>query len=188
VGRLAAGERVLIHAAAGGVGSLAVQLAKRAGANVVAVAGRDKHGLLRELGADIVIDSRGDVLRQVKAEVGDVDVVLEMVGGTDSYKRNFALLRSRGRMLVFGAASGDTRGVFEPIGLMGKNLWIAGYHLTPLLADRALCEPPMRELAELAGRGDLRIVIGGRYPLRDARAAFEALESRATTGKLVLIP
>ena len=78
--------------------------------------------------------------------------------------------------------------VFEPIGLMGKNLSIAGYHLTPLLAERELCEPPMRELTALAASGDLRVVIGSRYALDDARAAFEALESRATTGKVLIVP
>ena len=188
MGRLAKGERVLIQAAAGGVGTIAVQLAKRAGATVVASAGRDKHALLSELGADVLLDSRDDLLRQLKTSVGDVDVVLEMTGGTESYKRSFAALRARGRMIVYGAASGDTRGTFEPIGLMGRNLTIAGYHLTPLLTERELCAPPLAELCDLAARGELRIVLGGKYPLAEAARAFTALEGRGTTGKLVLIP
>jgi NADPH2:quinone reductase len=187
-GRLAQGERVLIHAAAGGVGTLAVQLAKRAGAEVVASASVEKHALLRELGADTVVDSRQDVLRQVKTAVGEVDVVLEMIGGTESYKKNFAMLRSRGRMIVYGAASGDTRGTFEPIGLMGKNLSISGYHLTPLLAERELCAGALAELCELAASGALRVVIGGRYPLVEAARAFAALETRGTVGKIIVNP
>ena len=107
MGRLQTGERVLIHAAAGGVGTLAVQLAKRAGATVVASAGVDKHALLRELGADVTLDSRGDILRQLKDAIGEVDVVLEMIGGTESYKRNFAALRSRGRMVVYDRPHGE---------------------------------------------------------------------------------
>ncbi len=188
VGRLAAGERVWVQAAGGGVGTLAVQLAKRAGASVVASAGKDKHALLRELGADAVIDSREDVLRQLKDSVGEVDLVLEMIGGTEQYKKDLAALRSRGRVVIFGAASGDTRGTFEPIGLMGKNLSFAGYHLTPLLHERELCAPPLAEMCELAAAGGLRIVIGGRYALREGKRAFEDLESRSSTGKLVLLP
>jgi len=188
LGRLTRGERVLIHAAAGGVGTIAVQLAKRAGAIVVASASAAKHALLRELGADFVVDSRGDVLRQVKASVGEVDLVLEMIGGTDSYKRSLAALRARGRMVVFGAASGDTRGTFEPIGLMGKNLSIMGYHLEPFLSERELCAPALREITELAAAGALRVVLGGTYSMTEAAAAFTALGSRSTSGKLILKP
>lgn len=186
MGRLQAKERVLVHAAAGGVGALAVQLAKAMGAVVVASASSAKHDFVRGLGADCVIDSRGDLVAQVKSACGEVDVVLEMIGGTESYKRNFACLRSFGRMIVFGAASGDTRGTFEPIGLMGKNLTIAGYYLTPLIAQRELCAPPLAEMAALAERGALKLELGGVYALAEAKTAFEALESRGTVGKVVL--
>ncbi|MBK6518393.1 MAG: NADPH:quinone oxidoreductase family protein [Polyangiaceae bacterium] len=188
IGGLQRGERVWIQAAAGGVGTLAVQLAKRAGATVVASASRDKHALLRRLGADAVIDSHEDVLHQLKDAVGEVDLVLEMIGGTEQYKKDLAVLRSRGRVLVYGAASGDTRGTFEPIGLMGKNLSFAGYHLTPLLAERALCAPPLAELCGLAVEGALEVVIGARAPLSEGAKAFADLERRATSGKVVLLP
>jgi NADPH2:quinone reductase len=108
-----------------------------------------------------------------------------MIGGSESYKRNFACLRAFGRMIVFGAASGDTRGTFEPIGLMGKNLTIAGYYLTPLIAQRELCAPPLAEMASLAEQGALKLELGGVYALGEAKAAFEALESRSTVGKIV---
>lgn len=188
VGRLQRGERVWIQAAAGGVGTLALQLAKRAGATVVASASADKHELLRRLGADFVLDSRDDVLRQLKDSAGEVDLVLEMIGGTDQYKKDLAALRSRGRVAIYGAASGDTRGTFEPIGLMGKNLSFAGYHLTPLLAERELCAPPLAELCALAAEGALEVVVGARYPLPEGARAFADLEARATTGKVVLLP
>jgi NADPH2:quinone reductase len=187
MGRLQPGERVLVHAAGGGVGKLAMQLAKARGATVVASASPEKHAALRALGADAVVDSRGDVAHQVKAAVGDVDVVLEMVGGTESYKRNFACLRAFGRMIVYGAASGDTRGTFEPVGLMGKNLTISGYYLTPLVARRDLCAPPLAELAELCVRGAIALDVTP-FALDDARTAFERLEGRGSTGKLVLVP
>jgi NADPH2:quinone reductase len=187
MGRLQPGERVLVHAAGGGVGKLAVQLAKARGAAVVASASAEKHAALRALGADAVVDSRGDVALQIKGQVGDVDVVLEMVGGTESYKRNFACLRPFGRMIVYGAASGDTRGTFEPVGLMGKNLTISGYYLTPLVARRELCAPPLAELASLVVDETLSLDVS-TFALEDARAAFERLEGRASTGKLVLVP
>lgn len=144
--------------------------------------------MLRELGADVVIDSRDDVLRQLKDSVGEVDVVLEMIGGTEQYKRSLAALRARGRVIVFGAASGDTRGSFEPIGLMGKNLSFTGYHLTPLLQERELCAPALAEMCELVPSGALRVVIGERYPLAEGRRAFSDLEDRSSSGKLVLVP
>lgn len=186
MGRLGKGERVLVHAAAGGVGAIAVQLAKAHGAHVIASASTSKHAFLREIGADDVIDSRGELVRQVKAS-GDVDLILEMIGGTEAYKHNFACMRPFGRMIVFGAASKDTRGTFEPIGLMGKNLTIAGYYLTPLLAQWELCAPPLADLAARAAAGTLRIDTKA-FPFGDARAAFESLESRATVGKVVLVP
>lgn len=192
MGRLARGERVLVHAAAGGVGSIAVQLAKAHGATVIASASPDKHDKLRALGADVVIDSRSDLIAQVKAsgDAGastDVDLVLEMIGGTESYKKNFACLRSFGRMIVFGAASGDTRGTFEPVGLMGKNLTIAGYYLTPLLTQRSLCAPPLAEIAERVAAGALRVETTA-FPFARAADAFTALEGRGTSGKIVLVP
>jgi NADPH:quinone reductase len=186
MGRLQPGERVLVHAAAGGVGAIAVQLAKAHGAIVVASASSNKHDFLRSLGADFVIDSRSELTPQVKAS-GDVDLILEMIGGTESYKRNLACMRPFARMIVFGAASKDTRGTFEPIGLMGKNLTVSGYYLTPLLTQRALCAPPLADLSERAARGELRIDTTS-FPFADARTAFEALESRNTTGKVVLVP
>jgi NADPH2:quinone reductase len=170
------------------VGALAVQLAKRRGATVVASCSPEKHDFVRELGADHVLDSRGDFLKALKIAVGEVDVILEMVGGGEHYKKNLAALAPLGRMIVYGAASGDTRGQIEPIGLMGKNLTVTGYYLTPMLDRRDLCETPLAGMARAVAADALRVEIGGRYSLAEGARAFEALESRGTRGKILLVP
>ena len=194
-GRLVPGETVLVHAAAGGVGTLAVQLAKRLGAkDVIATASSEsKLALAKELGADFTIDyTRKDWVAEVRTHTGGkgVDVLLEMLGGTDMLKRNLACLAPLGRMVVYGAATGDTRGTVEPVGLMGKNQSITGYYLTPLLKNRALCAPPLAELARMASEGPpetrLRVVVGRRFSLEAAAEAHRALEGRGSVGKIVL--
>jgi NADPH2:quinone reductase len=188
-GRLSNGEKVLVHAAAGGVGTLAVQLARRMGASFVAgTCSPQKAELVRSLGADLVVNYREDdfATRIRSAVPGGVDVVLEMLGGTDSYKRSLACLAPLGRMVVFGAASGDVRGTLEPIGLMHKNLTVTGYYMTPLLERRELCAPPLAEMAEAAARGELRVIIGKTHRLEDVAEAHRELAGRSSTGKVVL--
>jgi len=90
--------------------------------------------------------------------------------------------------VVFGAASGDTKGTVEPVGLMNKNQSVVGYYLTPLLKQRDLCAPPMAELAALAASGELKVVVGARLPLADAADAHRRMEARETVGKIVLEP
>ncbi|HEY1960356.1 MAG TPA: zinc-binding dehydrogenase [Polyangiaceae bacterium] len=179
--RMKRGERLLVHAAAGGVGSLAVQLAKLQGAShVIGTAStEEKRALVRELGADEAVDYHA--LQGVK-----VDVILEMLGGTDHYKRNLAGLAPFGRMVVYGAASGDLHGTLEPVSLMAKNVSVIGYYLTAVLRDRAACEPAIAELCDHVVSGRLRILRGATLPLARAGEAHTMLEARATTGKLVL--
>ncbi len=189
--RLATGERVLVHAGAGGVGTLAIQLAKRAGASqvIATVGSADKFDIVRSLGADAVINYRDEAFHTRTRELtggAGVDVILEMLGGAESYKRNLASLAPLGRMIVFGSASGDTHGTIEPIGLMGKNQSVIGYYLTPLLKHRELCAPALDEVARAVAAGDVRAVIGREFSLRDAAEAQRALESRGTVGKVVL--
>src|SRR5262249_13978252 len=134
----ARGERVLVHAAAGGVGTLAVQLAKRLGAGqVIATASSpEKLELARSLGADVGIDyTKEDVVARVKEATGGAgcDLILEMLGGQDALEKNLKMLGAFGRMVVFGAASGDTHGTIEPVALMARNQSVIGYYLTPLL-------------------------------------------------------
>lgn len=190
-GRLQRGEKVLVHAAAGGVGTLAVQLAKHKGASFVVgtVGSPHKADLVRSLGADLVVDYRqDDFATRIRTEVKQgLDLVLEMLGGTDSYKRSLSCLAPLGRMVVFGAASGERRGTIEPIGLMHKNLSVIGYYMTPLLERRDLCAPPLADMALMASRGDLRVIIGKTYELEDAAQAHRDLAGRTSTGKLVLV-
>jgi NADPH2:quinone reductase len=192
-GRLAGGERVLVHAAAGGVGTLAVQLAKALGASkiIATASGEDKRALVRELGADLAIDPRAsDWVEQVKdaTERKGVDVILEMIGGTEHYKKNLACLAPLGRMVVYGAASSDMKGVVEPIALMARNHSVIGYYMTPLLRRRELCAPPLEDLASRVARGEVRVIIGREAKLSEAAEVHRALEARATTGKMILVP
>ncbi len=189
-GRMQRGERVLVHAAAGGVGSLAVQLAKLMGAGFVAgtASTEAKCALVRELGADLAVDYKtGDFLQAVKARSKDgVDLVCEMLGGTDTYKRNLAVLAPFGRMVVYGAASGDLRGTIEPVSLMGKNASVIGYYLTAVLRKRDLCAPAIAELCDHVVARRLRILRGATLPLARAAEAHALLEGRSSTGKIIL--
>lgn len=190
-GRLQPGEKVLVHAAAGGVGTLAVQLAKRLGASFVVgtVGSPHKADLVKSLGADLVVNYRqDDFATRIRTEVKNgVDLVLEMLGGTDSYKRSLSCLAPLGRMVVFGAASGERRGTLEPIGLMHKNLSVTGYYMTPLLERRELCAPQLWDLAQAAARNELRVIVGKTYALEEAAEAHKDLAGRTSTGKLVLV-
>jgi len=190
-GRLSPGEAVLVHAAAGGVGSLAVQLARRMGASFIVgtVGSTAKEELVRGLGADLVVNYReSDFATRIRNDIKrGVDVALEMLGGSESYKRTLACLAPLGRMVVFGAATGDVRGTIEPVGLMPKNLSVIGYYLTALLEQRHLCEGPLAELSRMALSGELRVIIGKTYRLEEAAAAHRDLAGRSSTGKLVLL-
>lgn len=192
LGRLGKGERVLVHAAAGGVGTFAVQLAKRMGASLVVgtVGSASKIEVVRRLGADLVVDaSKEDFVQAVKgvSRTG-VDVVLEMIGGTEQYKRNLAVLAPLGRMIVYGAASGQLRGTFEPVGLMGRNLSVSGYYLTSLIDDVARCAPAIAELAGWVVDGSVKVVRAKTYRFDEVAEAHRAMEQRETVGKIVLVP
>jgi NADPH2:quinone reductase len=191
-GRLVPGESVLVHAAAGGVGALAVQLARAAGASrVIGTASTEaKRAAVLALGADLALDHREPDLASRVREATDgrgVNLLLEMLGGTDAYKRGLACMAPFGRMIVYGAASNDTRGTIEPVGLMHKNLTVAGYYLTPLLEDPARCRPALSDVARRVVEGTVRIAVEP-LPLAHAAEAHRRMEARETVGKLVLIP
>jgi NADPH:quinone reductase len=179
------GETVLIEAAGGGVGSLLVQLAKRAGAVVVAAAGgASKLELARRLGADVAVDyRRSSWTSEVAAAVsrGAVDVVFDGVGGRIA-REAFQLLARGGRLSTFGMASGSFAPISEP------ELKTRDVTRVP----RAVAGP--RELARLSARalslaiaGELRPVIGQTLPLENAAEAHRAIEARATIGKTLLM-
>ncbi len=178
-----AGERVLIEAAGGGVGTCLVQLAKSAGATVIAVAGgADKLSLATELGADAVIDYRSsDWTEQVNDAVGGVDLVVDGVGG-EIAAASFGLLVRGGRMISFGLASGTWAPVTEEAAAAnGVTL------LRPPRLDASQAQAyAERALAEAAG-GRLRPVVGQVFPLARAGEAHAAIESRATRGRTLLI-
>ena len=190
-GALQPGESVLVHAAAGGVGALAVQMAKLLGSGeVIATASsREKLDFAESLGADVLINyTEDDWPDQVlEATGGDgVDVVLEMVGG-DFLQKNLRCMAAWGRMVVFGAASGE-RGSIVPVDLMRRNHSVVGFYLPQLMSRPELFRPSLQEVLGWIRDGQLKLTIGACYPLEQAAAAHAALEGRRTTGKIVLNP
>ncbi|GGT09744.1 NADP-dependent oxidoreductase [Streptomyces griseoviridis] len=163
-----AGDRVLIHAAAGGVGHLAVQIAKSLGAHVTGTARAEKHDFLKGLGADEVVDHRTTPIETI---TGGFDAILEL-GGGDNAARSLRLLRPGG--VLVDIAHHAPRGLGH-----GTGLRVATMLVKP---DRAA----LREVARLAATGHLTPVLDRTYPLSDAAVAHRRGERRTTTGKLVL--
>jgi NADPH2:quinone reductase len=190
-GMLEEGESVLVHAAAGGVGTYAVQMAKLMGAGlVIATAStQEKLDLAKNLGADVLInyteEDWPDQVRDVTGGKG-ADVILEMVGG-DFIQNNLKCLAAFGRMVVYGKASGD-RGTLAPVDLMLYNQVVAGFYLPRLMTRPELIGSSLEEVLGWVASGDLELTIGARYSLDRAPEAHEALEGRQTTGKIVLNP
>jgi NADPH:quinone reductase len=175
------GERALVEAAAGGVGTLLVQLARATGAGVVAMAGGPrKVALALELGAEKAVDYREPGwTERVREAVGGVDVVFDGVGGAVA-RSSFQLLDRGGRMLSFGMASGRWADVSDEAA--GRGVKLIGLSRPTPEETRAYTEGALAEAA--AGR--LRPVIGQRFPLERAADAHAAIESRATVGKTLL--
>lgn len=185
------GKTVLINAAAGGVGSLLVQLAKRAGATTV-IAGASSHQKLKfacSLGADSGVNyteqNWTEELRRVTGGNGP-DIIYESVGH-EVTTSSLAALAPLGQIAIYGALNiQDFQfGVPELLGLIFKNQSLTGFAFAPLLTPEGL-RAGLRELFDLVTKGELKVTIGGRYPLTEASAAHRALEGRGTTGKLVL--
>jgi len=188
---LRAGDRCLIHAAAGGVGRLLVQLAKGRGAEVFATVGSpEKAELVRAAGADHVIDYRAeDFADAVEALAGPqaLDVVFDGVGRA-TFARGLDLLRPRGMMVTFGNASGPVEPV-APLTLMQKgSLFLTRPTLHHYVATTEELRARAADVFAAMAAGRLDVRIGARLPLADAADAHRLLESRTTTGKLLLIP
>ena len=189
--KLAAGESVVVHAAAGGVGSLAVQLARVFGAGrVVATAStEEKQELARELGADACVDTGADDLAGALREANAgkrVDVVLEMAGGR-TFEQSRRALAPFGRLVTYGMASRE-RAKVTNVELMQGSQAVVGFWLVHCLREESMTREPLRELFDLLARGDIRPVVGKTYPLSEARRAHEELAGRRTSGKLLLDP
>jgi NADPH:quinone reductase len=180
--RPGAGETVLVEAAAGGVGTLLVQLARNAGARVVALAGQQrKLALARELGADVAVDySAADWPERVREAVGSVDVVFDGVGG-DVGRAAFGLLGPGGRFCPFGMASGSFAPVTPELAAEHKVTVSQGAAMSPA-EHAALVRTALAE----AAAGHIRPVIGQELELERAAGAHAAIEARATAGKTLL--
>jgi NADPH2:quinone reductase len=183
------GESVVVHAAAGGVGTIAVQLAKRWGAGrvVAAASSEDKRRLALELGADAAVDSRADNLRAEieQAAGGPVNIVLEMVGGR-TFTESLEALAPFGRLVSYGMASRRIPDPGDVVALNRESRGVLGFWLAHCFRIPGMVVEPASELLDLLARGELRAIVGGTYPLADARRAHEDLRARRTTGKLVL--
>ena len=189
--QLRPGETVVVHAAAGGVGSLAVQLGKPFGAGrVIATASsEEKRRLALELGADEAVDGDPEGLAdRLKAanEGRHVDVVLEMAGGR-VFEESMAALARFGRLVTYGIASRE-QNELQSGRLMRKSHAVVGFWLMHCIGRRDMMEEPLADLFERAARGELRAVVGETYPLSEVRRAHEDIQARRTSGKLLLDP
>jgi NADPH2:quinone reductase len=191
MGRLEKGETVLVHAAAGGVGTIAVQLAKLFGAGkVIATASsEEKRDLAREMGADVVVNYTKEGWEEEVLEATDgkgVDVALEMAGG-DVFYKTMKCLATFGRLVIYGVASGE-QSRFYPSSLMARNQSVIGFFLPQILRKPELLKPSLEELFTYLAEGKLRLTIGEVFPLEEAAHVHTLMQSRKTKGKLVLEP
>ena len=187
---LVAGESVVVHAAAGGVGTLAIQLAKLWGAgNVIAVASsQDKLQIAKELGADnLVLAGAADLKAAIETANGGkkVDIVLEMVGGP-TFDASLAALAPFGRLATFGMAGRTPPKPVNAGDLMSRSRAVIGFWLAHCFGNPAQLQPQMAELLAMVVDGRLTPLVGGTYALSEAHLAHEALRSRGSIGKLVL--
>jgi NADPH2:quinone reductase len=186
------GESVVVHAAAGGVGTLAVQLAKRFGAGrVIGVASsEEKRALAERLGADASVDSSAGDLKQALIDANGgkrVDVVLEMVGG-DTFAQSLSALDHFGRLVHFGQAGREGVPEVDPGRLMATSRGVIGFWLVHMLQRPEMLREALDDMFAAVQAGELEPIVGGEYPLAEARRAHEDIRSRTTTGKLVLTP
>lgn len=190
-GRVAPGESVVVHAAAGGVGSLAVQLGHALGAGrVIATASSDrKRALALELGADAAVDPAADGLteRLIEANEGRaVDVVFEMSGG-EVFDASYRALASFGRVVAYGIATNEQNRVTTG-SLLRHSRAVVGFYLFHCLERAGMFADALADLFARAARGELRAVVGRTYPLAQAAQAQIDLRERRSTGKLLLDP
>jgi NADPH:quinone reductase-like Zn-dependent oxidoreductase len=199
-GSLRSGERVLIHAAAGGVGIAAIQLAKAAGAEVHGTASPGKHSRLRELGIDRAIDYRRTGWWKT---LPPYDIVLDAIGGT-SLKRSYDLLRPGGRLVAYGFSAmqrGDKRSLrtalpqllpmlrgFNLVKQLSQSKAVIGLNMLALWDDRGTLEPWIGPLSTAISDGVVKPVVHAAVPFAKAAEAHRILAARENVGKVVLVP
>ncbi|NMF08154.1 quinone oxidoreductase family protein [Corynebacterium xerosis] len=195
VGRLCPGNTVLLTAGAGGVGLLLTQLAVAAGARVATIVSSDeKAALSRDAGAELVLHYDDDVPARIRDWTGDrgaddpgVDVVFDGVGKA-TFDVSLQCARVRGLVALFGAASGAVPPMDPQQLNQHGSLFLTRPHLRHFIRDRAELSHRAGEVLSRIADGTLRVRVGDRFPLDDAAGAHRALQSRATTGSLVLLP
>ncbi len=189
--RLAPGETLLVHAAAGGVGSAAAQIGRALGARVIGTAaGEEKLKIAREAGAEVAIDYRAeDFVARVLEETGGrgADVIYDPVGG-DVFDRSLKCIAWNGRLLVIGFAGGEIPSV-KANRILLKNISVVGLHWGAYgKYEPERIPETFRALFELHAEGRIRPLIYRRYPLEEVAAALAALGSRQSWGKVILEP
>jgi NADPH2:quinone reductase len=188
---LAEGESIVVHGAAGGTGSLCVQLAREFGAGrIIATASSDeKRALAIELGADAAIAADPDGLRDRIRDANEgvpVDIVLEMAGGK-SFDESFEALAPLGRIVAYGIATRE-QNELRTGKLLRASRSVIGLWINHVIEKPELYHRALDDLFARAARGDIRVVVGKTYGLSEARQAQEDLAGRRTSGKLLLDP
>ncbi|MCG6948602.1 MAG: medium chain dehydrogenase/reductase family protein [Acidobacteria bacterium] len=205
LGGVRAGDRVLVHACAGGVGLSAVQICRHFGAEVIGTASAGKHERLREMGVSACIDYRTqDFLEEVRrlTDGRGVDIALDAVGG-ESFKKSYKSLADLGRLFIFGASSlapGKKRswisaltglskmGSFKPLQLMSHNKGVFGVNLGHLWHRRDELAVMLGEILDLFADGTFKPVVDRGFPFDDAAAAHRYIQDRKNFGKVILTP
>ena len=190
--QLREGESVAIFAAAGGVGTIAIQLAKRFGAGrVIGLASSpEKRDLASRLGADATVDSNSEGLKEALIEANEghhVDVILEMVGGS-VFEQSLSALAHFGRLVHFGQSAREGAPKVSPGKLMATSRGVIGFWLMHLIREPERLGEALADMFEAIRSGELEVIVGDTYPLEEARRAHEDIRARRTTGKLVLTP
>jgi NADPH:quinone reductase-like Zn-dependent oxidoreductase len=203
-GSLKQGERVLLHAAAGGVGIAATQIAKLAGAEVFGTASASKHDAIRGFGVDHPIDYRGrdfvDEVRKVAGSKRPLDLVMDAIGGR-SFRKSFSLLRAGGRLVCFGASSvqsRDRRSIpgalrilartpwFSPMRLMSESKAVIGLNMLTIWDEKRSLEEYIEPLSKWIADGSVRPVVADAFPLERGADAHRFMHERKNIGKVVL--
>jgi len=191
MGHIEKGQSVVIHAAAGGVGTVAIQLAKMWGAKVIAVTSTGAKGeLAKSLGADILVDANveelGKAIREANGGRG-VDLILEMVGGK-TFDQSLLALGTFGKLITFGMASRTAPTPVHPGALMHGSKTISGFWLANCFGKKELLNDVIEELFQLISDGKLKPVIGATFPLSQAADAHKSMLARESVGKIALDP
>jgi NADPH:quinone reductase-like Zn-dependent oxidoreductase len=203
-GSLRKGERVLLHAAAGGVGIASTQIARLAGAEVFGTASASKHDAIRGFGVDHPIDYRGrdfvDEVRKVAGSKRPLDLVMDAIGGSN-FRKSFSLLRAGGRLVCFGASSvqsRDRRSIpgalrmlartpwFSPMRLMSESKAVVGLNMLTIWDEKRSLEEYIEPLSRWMADGSVRPVVAESFPLERGADAHRFMHERKNIGKVVL--